>query len=87
MQGKMGLELPRNKSLLSVVLELRQAFDLFDSDRSGGISIIELKQALSALGVSINDQEARQMFSAIDADSKSKTWFAVEKTFHNLVYF
>ena len=50
--------------------ELRQAFDLFDSDSSGGISIVELKQALRALGVSITDEEARQMFSAIDIDSK-----------------
>ncbi|CAF0977395.1 unnamed protein product [Adineta ricciae] len=55
--------------------ELRQAFDLFDSDCSGGISIIELKQALSALGVSINDQEARQMFLAIDADKNGRIEF------------
>jgi Ca2+-binding EF-hand superfamily protein len=51
-------------------LELRQAFDLFDTDNSGGISVPELKQALAALGVTITDQEARQMFSAIDVDSK-----------------
>jgi len=30
-----------------------------------------LKQALSALGVNVSDQEARQMFSAIDVDSKN----------------
>jgi Ca2+-binding EF-hand superfamily protein len=54
-------------------LELRQAFDLFDTDHSGGISVIELKQALGALGVSVSDQEARQMFSAIDIDSKKMT--------------
>jgi Ca2+-binding EF-hand superfamily protein len=28
----------------------------------------ELKQALNALGVQLTDQEARQMFSAIDVD-------------------
>jgi len=53
------------------ILELRQAFDLFDTDSSGGISINELKQALSALGVNVSDQEAKQMFSAIDIDSKN----------------
>jgi Ca2+-binding EF-hand superfamily protein len=31
-----------------------------------------LKQALNALGVNVTDQEARQMFSAIDIDSKKK---------------
>lgn len=50
--------------------ELRQAFDLFDTDHSGGISAPELKQALQALGVQVSEQEARQMFSAIDIDSK-----------------
>ena len=53
-------------------LELRQAFDLFDTDHSGGISVMELKSALGALGVTVSDQEARQMFSAIDIDSKEK---------------
>jgi len=32
----------------------------------------ELKQALGALGVTVSDQEARQMFSAIDIDSMKK---------------
>lgn len=31
----------------------------------------ELKQALTALGVSVSDHEARQMFAAIDLDSKN----------------
>jgi hypothetical protein len=53
-----------------VHLELRQAFDLFDADSSGGITVNELKQALGAMGVNMTDQEARQMFSAIDVDSK-----------------
>lgn len=60
-----------------IFLELRQAFDLFDADHSGGISVSELKQALSALGVPVTDQEARQMFSAIDADSNSLRLFSL----------
>lgn len=53
--------------------ELRQAFNLFDTDRSGGISVRELRQALSVLGVKLNEQQARDMFRAIDTDSKTKT--------------
>lgn len=52
--------------------ELKQAFDLFDTDKSGGISVNELKQALGAMGVNMTEQEAREMFSAIDVDSKKK---------------
>ncbi|CAF3951238.1 unnamed protein product [Rotaria magnacalcarata] len=50
------------------VKELRQAFDLFDADGSGDLSLIELKKALVALGVTVSDREARQMFAAIDLD-------------------
>ncbi|CAF4528430.1 unnamed protein product [Rotaria magnacalcarata] len=52
------------------IQELQQAFALFDTDRSGSISVSELNQVLHALGVSISAQEVRQMFSAIDVDSK-----------------
>ncbi len=51
--------------------ELRQAFDLFNTDRSGSISINELQQVLGAMGVNVTDQEVQQMFSAIDVDSKN----------------
>ncbi|CAM4773707.1 unnamed protein product [Rotaria magnacalcarata] len=50
------------------IQELQQAFALFDTDRSGSISVSELNQVLHALGVSISAQEVRQMFSAIDVD-------------------
>ncbi|UJR35638.1 hypothetical protein I4U23_028388 [Adineta vaga] len=59
----------------SQIRELRQAFDLFDTDHSGGISVMELKQALTALGVTVTDQEARQMFSAIDIDRNGRIEF------------
>ncbi|CAF0865717.1 unnamed protein product [Adineta steineri] len=59
----------------SQIRELRQAFDLFDTDNSGGISVVELKQALGALGVKVTDQEARQMFSAIDIDKNGRIEF------------
>ena len=39
--------------------------------------MIELKQSLSALGVNVNDQQVKQIFSAIDVDSKT-----IRKEFH-----
>ncbi|CAF3326219.1 unnamed protein product [Rotaria socialis] len=54
----------------SQVKELRQAFDLFDADGSDDLSLPELKKALAALGVTVSDHEARQMFAAIDLDSR-----------------
>ena len=33
------------------VLEIREAFDLFDTDHSGEIDVAELKQALMNLGI------------------------------------
>ncbi|CAF1056452.1 unnamed protein product [Rotaria sordida] len=55
--------------------ELRQAFDLFDTDSSGSISVTELQRALHALGVSLSEQEIRQMFSAIDVDKNGRIEF------------
>lgn len=53
-------------------LELRQAFDLFDYDRSGFISSNELKKALLALGIQIDEHEVKQIFSSMDLDSKNE---------------
>lgn len=60
----------------------------------------ELKRALAALGVTVNDQEARQMFSAIDIDSKKncfinksdsfsffRKWFVIGKEIINKILF
>lgn len=66
--GKFDLE--KRNFLFVFDVELQQAFDLFDSDGSGGISPSELRRALEALNIRVNDAELRQMFSAIDTDSK-----------------
>jgi Ca2+-binding EF-hand superfamily protein len=48
--------------------EIREAFDLFDTDNSGTIDANELKVAMKALGFEANDQEVKQMIASIDTD-------------------
>ena len=38
------------------VLEIKEAFDLFDTDKSGEIDVNELKQALMNLGIDTKNQ-------------------------------
>ena len=48
------------------VLEIKEAFDLFDSDHSGTIDTDELKQALSNLGIDAKNQTLQNMMNDID---------------------
>ena len=48
------------------VLEIKEAFDLFDSDHSGTIDTEELKQALSNLGIDAKNQTLQNMMNDID---------------------
>ena len=41
--------------------EIRDAFDLFDSNRDGAVDVHELKVSLRALGFDIKKEEARQI--------------------------
>merc|ERR1712179_518290 len=48
--------------------EIREAFDLFDTDGSGMIDAKELKVAMRALGFEPKKDEVRKMISDIDKD-------------------
>ena len=48
--------------------EIREAFDLFDSDGSGAIDAKELKVAMRALGFEPSKQEIRNMIAEADTD-------------------
>jgi centrin-1 len=48
--------------------EIREAFDLFDTDGSGTIDAKELKIAMRALGFEPKKEEIRKMIADIDAD-------------------
>lgn len=49
-------------------LEIREAFDLFDTDGSGVIDAKELKVAMRALGFEPKKEEIRKMIAEVDTD-------------------
>ncbi len=51
-----------------IFLELRDAFDLFDRDKSGSISSSELKQVLIALNFKATDHLLRKVMKQMDTD-------------------
>ena len=55
--------------------ELREAFNLFDTDGSGSIDIKELKAAMRALGFTVKKAEIRQMIQDIDKDDSGTVDF------------
>jgi centrin-1 len=48
--------------------EIREAFDLFDTDGSGTIDAKELKVAMRALGFEPKKEEVKKMIADVDAD-------------------
>ena len=50
------------------VLEIKEAFDLFDTDGSGEIDSKELKVAMRALGFEPKKEEIQKMISDVDDD-------------------
>jgi calmodulin len=50
------------------LVELRDAFDLFDRDKSGAISSSELKQVLIALNFTPTDSLLRKVMKEMDTD-------------------
>ena len=45
------------------VMEIKEAFDLFDSNKSGTIDTEELKQALNSLGIDAKNQTLTNMIA------------------------
>jgi len=55
--------------------EIREAFDLFDTDGSGTIDAKELKVAMRALGFEPSKEEIRKLISEIDKDGSGTVDF------------
>ena len=55
--------------------EIREAFNLFDTDHSGSIDYRELKAAMRALGFEVKKEELRKMITDIDADGSGNIEF------------
>ena len=54
------------------MLEVKEAFNVFDSEQSGGLDARELKAALTALNVKISKDEIRQIYFEYGKDIKEK---------------
>ena len=57
------------------VLEIKEAFDLFDTDKSGEIDVNELKQALMNLGIDTKNQTLQNMLADIDKNGNANIDF------------
>lgn len=64
----------KNKKMLTEeqLLEVKEAFNVFDSEQCGGLDARELKAALSALNVKISKDEIRQIYAEFGKDIKEK---------------
>lgn len=55
--------------------ELKEAFDLFDADKSGQIDFKELRAAFKALGFQVPKEELKKMFNDVDTDGSGEIEF------------
>jgi calmodulin len=55
--------------------ELRECFELFDSDKSGHISSSEFKNVLQALDIKVSDVELKNLIKSIDKDNSGEIDF------------
>ena len=51
--------------------EIREAFNLFDTDHSGSIDYRELKAAMRALGFEVKKEELKKMITAPPAEENN----------------
>ena len=54
------------------LLEVKEAFNVFDSEQSGGLDARELKAAINALNIKITKDEIRQIYSDFGKDIRDK---------------
>jgi centrin-1 len=71
MQSKGGGQLSEEQ-----LQEIREAFDLFDTDGSGTIDMRELKTAMKALGFESTKEDVRRMVAAADPEGTGTVSFA-----------
>merc|ERR1712139_127353 len=57
------------------VLEMKEAFDLFDNDGSGAISVNELTSAMKSLGFDVKHAVVYNMVADLDADGSGEIEF------------
>merc|ERR1712185_275049 len=63
--------MPKSKLSAEQKAEVKEAFELFDTDGSGAIDAKELKVAMQALGFEPSNDEIAKMMSDIDVDGNA----------------
>lgn len=63
---------PKKQLTEEQLLEVKEAFNVFDSEQTGGLDARELKAALSALNVKISKDEIRLIYSEFGKDIREK---------------
>merc|ERR1712232_1150038 len=71
----MGKSMPSTALSAEQKAEVKEAFDLFDTDGSGAIDAKELKVAMQALGFEPTNQEISKLISDIDIDGNATVEF------------
>ncbi|KAA0152375.1 hypothetical protein FNF27_01653 [Cafeteria roenbergensis] len=56
--------------------EIKEAFDLFDTDRSGAIDYHELKVCMRALGFDVTKEEVQRLMSEHDVEGKGEIGYS-----------
>jgi centrin-1 len=57
------------------IVELKEAFDLFDADKSGGLNPVELRQVIEDFGFDAKNLAIFQLVSELDTDGSGKIEF------------
>ncbi|NER34045.1 MAG: hypothetical protein F6J93_08375 [Oscillatoria sp. SIO1A7] len=60
----------------SEIKELKQTFDLFDSDGNGSLSHDDIANVLRSLGMNINDEDLESIFVSIAKNSSNAIDFS-----------
>ena len=55
--------------------EFRDAFNIFDVDHSGTISVSELRKVLRAMGRDVSEQQVKDMMNEVDKDGNNEIDF------------
>ena len=54
------------------LLEVKEAFNVFDSEQTGGLDAKELKAALTVLNIKLSKEEIRQIYADLGKDIREK---------------
>lgn len=62
----------KNQCSEEQLLEVKEAFSVFDSEQTGGLDARELKAAINALNIKISKDEIRQVYQGFGKDIRDK---------------